>query len=139
MGAYRKLPGEEREHVGAFSVECPECGAPPGFACRKPEGKGQYDSHKARRHLVSRTGVAVMELAVLFSAFDAVTDVALLEEGAVPAEELPGIPDPGELFAKGEEMTTAEGVAILRGFLDMSAEGEARLWQLLNLSAEGSD
>jgi hypothetical protein len=35
-------------------------------------------------------------------------------------------------------MTTAEGVAILRGFLDMSAEGEARLWRLLNLSADGS-
>jgi hypothetical protein len=35
------------------------------------------------------------------------------------------IPDPDELFAKGEEMTTTEGVAILRGFLDMSAEGEA--------------
>ena len=91
------------------------------------------------RHLVSRTGGAVMELAVLFSAFDAVTDLALLEEGAVPAEELPGIPDPDELFAKEEQMTTAEGVAILRGFLDMSAQGEARLWRLLNLSAEGSD
>ena len=49
MGEYRKLAGEEREHVGAFSVQCPECGAPPGFACRKPEGKGLYDSHKARR------------------------------------------------------------------------------------------
>jgi hypothetical protein len=35
--------------VGAFSVECPECGAPPGFPCRKPKGKTQYDSHKARR------------------------------------------------------------------------------------------
>ena len=91
------------------------------------------------RHLVSRTGVAVMELAVLFSAFDAVTDVALLEEGGMPAEELPGIPDPDELFAKREEMTTAEAVAILRDFLDMSAEGEARLWRLLSLSAEGSD
>ena len=34
---------------GAFSVQCPECGAPPGFACRKPKGKSQYDSHKARR------------------------------------------------------------------------------------------
>jgi hypothetical protein len=49
MGEYRKLAGGEREMVGAFSVECPECGAPPSFACRKPEGKGQYDSHKARR------------------------------------------------------------------------------------------
>jgi hypothetical protein len=91
------------------------------------------------RHLVSRTGVAVMELAVLFSAFDAVTDFALLEGDGVPAEELAGIPDPDELFEREEEMTTAEGVAILRGFLDMSAEGEARLWRLLNLSADDSD
>jgi hypothetical protein len=49
MGAYKKLPGEDRQMVGAFSVECPECGAPPGFPCRKPKGKTQYDSHKARR------------------------------------------------------------------------------------------
>jgi hypothetical protein len=49
MGAYDKLPGEERDMVGAFSVECPEFGAPPGFACRKPKGKSQYASHKARR------------------------------------------------------------------------------------------
>jgi hypothetical protein len=49
MGEYKKLPGEERQMVGAFSVECPECGAPPGFACRKPKGRGQYDTHKARR------------------------------------------------------------------------------------------
>ena len=91
------------------------------------------------RHLVSRTGVAVMELAVLFSAFDAVTDFALLEGDGVPAEELAGIPDPDELLAKQEEMTTADGVAILRGFLDMSAEGEARLWRLLNLTVDGSD
>lgn len=49
MGAYEKLPGEERQMRGAFSVQCPECGAPPGFACRKPQGKGPYDSHKARR------------------------------------------------------------------------------------------
>src|SRR5215203_3394636 len=49
MCANKNLAGEEREMVGAFSVECPECGAPPGFACRKPEGKGLYDSHKARR------------------------------------------------------------------------------------------
>jgi hypothetical protein len=35
-------------------------------------------------------------------------------------------------------MTTSEAVAILRGFLDMSAQGEARLWRLLNLRAEGS-
>ena len=49
MGAYKKIAGEERQMRGAFSVECPECGAPPGFACRKPKGKTQYDSHKARR------------------------------------------------------------------------------------------
>jgi hypothetical protein len=49
MGAYEKLAGEERQMVGAFSVQCPECGAPPGFACRKPNRKGPYDSHKARR------------------------------------------------------------------------------------------
>jgi hypothetical protein len=51
MGAYKKLAGEKRQMVGAFSVECPECGAPPGFPCRKPKGKTQYDSHKARREL----------------------------------------------------------------------------------------
>jgi hypothetical protein len=49
MGAYKKLAGEERQMVGAFSVQCPECGAPPGFACRNPKGRSQYDSHKARR------------------------------------------------------------------------------------------
>jgi hypothetical protein len=49
MVAYNKLPDQERQMWGAFSVQCPECGAPPGFACRKPKGKGQYDSHKARR------------------------------------------------------------------------------------------
>jgi hypothetical protein len=49
MGAYKKLAGEERQMRGSYSVECPECGAPPGFACRRPKGKSQYDSHKARR------------------------------------------------------------------------------------------
>jgi hypothetical protein len=49
MGAYNKLPGQERQIWGAFSVECPECGAPPGYGCRKAKGKSQYDSHKARR------------------------------------------------------------------------------------------
>jgi hypothetical protein len=49
MGAYKKLAGEERQMRGAFSVECPECGAPPGYACRQPKGKSQYESHKARR------------------------------------------------------------------------------------------
>jgi hypothetical protein len=41
-------------------------------------------------------------------------------------------------LAKAQEMTIAEGVAVLRGFLDMSAEGEARLWRLLNVRANGS-
>jgi hypothetical protein len=49
MGEYNKLTGQERQMRGAFSVQCPECGAPPGFACRKPKGKSDYDSHKARR------------------------------------------------------------------------------------------
>ena len=49
MGAYKKLAGEEWQMRGAFSVECPECGAPPGYACRQPKGKSQYESHKARR------------------------------------------------------------------------------------------
>ena len=49
MGAYNKLPGEEQQMWGAFSVRCPESGARPGFACRKPKGKSQYDSHKGRR------------------------------------------------------------------------------------------
>jgi hypothetical protein len=39
MGAYKKLPGEEQQMRGAFSVQCPECGAPLGFACRNPKGK----------------------------------------------------------------------------------------------------
>ena len=90
------------------------------------------------RHLVSRTGAAVVELAVLLSAFDDVTDFALPDGESVPAEELAGIPDPDELLAKAQQMTTAEGVAVLRGFLDMSAEGEGRLWRLLKLGANGS-
>jgi hypothetical protein len=49
MGEYNKLAGQERQMRGAFSVQCPECGAPPGFACRKPKGKSRYASHKARR------------------------------------------------------------------------------------------
>ena len=48
-GCLQEAPGEEQQMRGAFSVQCPECGAPPGFACRKPKGKSQYDSHKARR------------------------------------------------------------------------------------------
>jgi hypothetical protein len=58
MGAYEKLPGEERQMRGAFSVQCPECGAPPGFACHKPQGKGPYDSHKARRELAYAQALA---------------------------------------------------------------------------------
>jgi hypothetical protein len=49
MGAYNKIAGQQRQMRGAFSVQCTECGAPPGFACRKPKRKSQYDSHKARR------------------------------------------------------------------------------------------
>jgi hypothetical protein len=32
MGEYRKLSGQEQHMRGAFSVQCPECGAPPGFS-----------------------------------------------------------------------------------------------------------
>ena len=58
MGDYEKLPGQERQMWGAFSVECPECGAPPGYACRKAKGKSQYDSHKARRELAYAQALA---------------------------------------------------------------------------------
>ena len=58
MGAYEKLPGEEQQMRGAFSVQCPECGAPPGFACHKPQGKGPYDSHKGRRELAYAQALA---------------------------------------------------------------------------------
>jgi hypothetical protein len=58
MGAYEKLLGEERQMRGAFSVQCPKCGAPPGFACRKPKGKTLYDSHKARRELAYAQALA---------------------------------------------------------------------------------
>ena len=58
MGDYNKLPGEERQMRGAFSVQSPECGAPPGFACRKQNGKGQYDSHKGRRELAYAQALA---------------------------------------------------------------------------------
>jgi hypothetical protein len=88
------------------------------------------------RTLVAETGVRVLELAVLFSAFEAVAQGVYLEGGDVPPEELPGIPDPVELFAGEEDMTTGEAVQTLRGFLDMSAEGEARLWRLLRLVDE---
>jgi hypothetical protein len=49
MGAYNKLAHQEQQMRGAFSVQCPECGAPPRFACRKEKGKSPYDSHKGRR------------------------------------------------------------------------------------------
>jgi len=42
---HEKLPGQERQMRAAFSVRCPDSGARPGFACRKPKGKGPYDSH----------------------------------------------------------------------------------------------
>jgi hypothetical protein len=58
MAAYEKLPGQERQMRGAFSVECPECGAPPGFACRNPKGESPYDSHKARRELAYAQALA---------------------------------------------------------------------------------
>ena len=61
MGAYKKLASEERQMVGAFSVKCPECGAPSGFACRKPKGKSQYDSHKARRELAYARALAATD------------------------------------------------------------------------------
>jgi hypothetical protein len=58
MGAYKKLADQEQQMRGAFSVRCPECGAPPGFACRKQNGKSQYDSHKARRELAYAQALA---------------------------------------------------------------------------------
>ena len=61
MGDYNKLPGEEQQMWGAFSVQCPECGAPPESACRKPKGKGQYDSHKARRELAYARALAATD------------------------------------------------------------------------------
>jgi hypothetical protein len=103
------------------------------------EAHGDYQERleAARmRALVAETGVRVLELAVLFSAFEAVAQGVHLESAGVPAEELPGIPDPAELLAGEEDMTTAEAVQTLRSFLDMSAEGEARLWRLLRLADE---
>ena len=61
MGAYNKLPDQERQMRGAFSVECAQCGAPPRFACRKPQGKSQYDSHKARRELAYAQALAATD------------------------------------------------------------------------------
>lgn len=89
------------------------------------------------RVLVNETGVRVLELAVLFSAFEAVAQGAKLEDSGVaplPSEELPGVPDPTELLSSEEDMTTAEAVRVLREFLDMSEDGVARLWRLLRLA-----
>jgi cytochrome c556 len=58
MGAYNKLAGQERQMRGAFLVQCPECGAPPGFACRMAKGKSPYDSHKVRRELAYAQALA---------------------------------------------------------------------------------
>ena len=66
MGAYEKLPGEEQQTRGAFSVECPECGAPPGFACHNPKGETQYDSHKARRELAYAQALAATDTELKF-------------------------------------------------------------------------
>ncbi len=57
MDAYNKLPGQEHQMWGAFSVQCPECGAPPGFACRKRKGKAST-THKARRELAYAQALA---------------------------------------------------------------------------------
>ncbi len=85
--------------------------------------------------LVNEVGVRVLELAVLFSAFEAVAQSAHLEDVVgVPREELPDVPDPVELLSSEEDMTTGEAVLILRRFLGMDAEGEARLWRLLRLA-----
>ena len=85
--------------------------------------------------LVNETGVRVLELAVLFAAFESVAHGAeLASTGSIPPEELPEVPDPTTLLSSEEDMTTAEAVRVLRGFLDMSDEGEARLWRLLRLA-----
>jgi hypothetical protein len=84
--------------------------------------------------LANETGVRVLELAVLFSAFESVVRSAELAAGEVPPQELPGVPDPVELLSSEEDITTAEAVRVLHGFLDMSDEGEARLWRLLRLA-----
>jgi hypothetical protein len=99
-----------------------------------------YDDYRDRlqaarlRALISEVGVRVCELAVLLSAFeDVARGVQLVERGGVPAEELPGPPDPRELLAKEEDLTTGEAVEFLHRFLGMSAEGKDRLWSFLNL------
>jgi hypothetical protein len=103
----------------------------------------EHDDYEERleaarlKALVNETGVRVLELAVLFSAFEAVTHGAeLAGTGGVPSEELPGVPDAVELLSSEEDMSTAEAVQIVRSFLDMSDEGEARLWRLLRLAED---
>ncbi len=101
----------------------------------------EHDDYQERledarlRALVNETGVRVLELALLFGAFEAVAASADLEErGQVPSAELVGVPDPAALLSSEEDMTTAEAVGVLRRFLGMSGEGEARLWRLLDLA-----
>ena len=87
------------------------------------------------RVLVNETGVRVLELAVLFSAFEAVARGAETEAaGGVPREELLGFPDPAELLAGGDDMTAGGAFRILQEFLGMDAEGEDRLWRILRLA-----
>jgi hypothetical protein len=107
-----------------------------GFLLRRSMDEEHADRLAAARmrSLVARTGVAVLELAVLLSAFEAVVgDLRAVERGDIPHEELLGVPDPAELLAKEADVTTREALEILRRFLDMSAEGEARLRDLLSL------
>jgi hypothetical protein len=99
-----------------------------------------YDDHQEHlqaarlRNLIAETGVRVLELAVLLSAFeDVARGTILAEREGVPLEELPAPPDARELLAKEEDLTTAEAVEFLQRFLGMSAEGRKRLWSLLNL------
>lgn len=44
----KKIAGEEVDRHPPLNVECPYCGAKPGFHCRKPSGQREYGSHRAR-------------------------------------------------------------------------------------------
>jgi len=55
---YKLRVGEERERVGPFRVECPDCGVRPGMACRKPSGQIYDGVHQARRKLLRERGLA---------------------------------------------------------------------------------
>ena len=44
----KHMAGEERPREGPYIVECPHCGSPPGFTCRKPSSQTSTD-HEARR------------------------------------------------------------------------------------------